>query len=153
MTGDILDFKQKREENIEKKRRNFERLLFQNFLGAYATLDDNSGSVLPITLIDISREGCLFQVPWNVKENKVITEGEERTLRMYFTKEAYIPALIKVKYSKEFIDQTGNVYMQYGCIFDTNISSFEALQSFIEFMYKFAEHSTHDHGENRVFYI
>ena len=43
--------------------------------------------------------------------------------------------------------------MQYGCEFDDSMPSFEAIGSFIDFMYKFAEHSTVDHGESKVFFI
>ena len=49
----ILSFSDKREENIERKRRNFERVLFNNFLGAYSVIDQ-AGVVFPIEMQDIS---------------------------------------------------------------------------------------------------
>lgn len=148
----VLDFVGKRQENIEKKRRNFERIMFQNFLGAYSVIDDG-GTIYPISLIDISKEGCLFQVPWNVKKDQKFAVGTEIPLRIYFTKNSYIPVPVTVKYGKEFIDDQGSTYMHYGCEFDVTTSSFDALQSFIEFLYKFAEHSVIDRGDTKVFFL
>lgn len=152
MTDQLLDFTKKREEKIEQKRRTFERVLFQNLLGAYSVIDSDDGTIFPIELVDISREGCLFQVPWNVKKNRKMSKGHETTIRMYFTKESFIPVIVKIKYGKE-IEDNGQIYMQYGCEFDDSMPSFEAIGSFIDFMYKFAEHSTVDHGESKVFFI
>lgn len=153
MTDDLLDFGKKRKENIENKRRMFERLLFKNLLGSYAVLDDGSDCILPIVLIDISRSGCLFQLPSHVKENQKINNGEERILRMYFTKNSYLPAVIQIKYSQCIKDELGHSFMQYGCRFDKEVASFKALKSFIDFLYNFAKFSTHDHGDVKVFYL
>ena len=63
MSGKVLDFAQKREQNIENKRRQFERVLFQNFLGAY-TVIDQGGAIYPVSLVDISHDGlstCAFK--------------------------------------------------------------------------------------------
>ncbi len=148
----ILDFVGKRKESIEAKRRTFERVLFENFLGAY-TVIDNAGSIYPVTLVDISREGCLFQIPWNFKKDTKFESDKEITLRVYFTQHSFIPAIVNVKYGKEFIEKDGSAYMRYGCEFDRSMPSFEALESFIEFMYKFAEHSSLDKGDSRVFFL
>jgi len=142
---------EKRKESIEKKRRNFERLMFQNVLGCYSMID-NKGAAYPVTLVDISHTGCLFQVPWNVKGDEKMAAGSELTLRMYFTKKSFIPVSVRIKYAKEFIDQNSQTAMQYGCEFDTSTSSFQALSSFIDFLYKFAEHSAVDHGDTKVFF-
>ena len=48
----VVDFNQKRKETIEQKRRSFERVVFQEFLGVYAVIDDQ-GTGLPIKLLDI----------------------------------------------------------------------------------------------------
>ena len=69
MTDKVLDFIEKRKENVEAKRRNFERILFQNVLGAYTELDQD-GTVYPVELVDISKDGCLFQIPWNAKKDQ-----------------------------------------------------------------------------------
>lgn len=151
MTEKVLDFTQKRKQNIEQKRRTFERVLFQNFLGAY-TVIDQEGTLFPITLVDISHDGCLFQVPWDVKKDSKFKEDLEIPMRMYFSKKTYIPIICTVKYGKEFIDKNGQTYMHYGCEFDKSMHSFEAMKSFIDFVYKFAEHSAIDRGDVKSFF-
>ncbi|MCR9204808.1 MAG: PilZ domain-containing protein [Halobacteriovoraceae bacterium] len=152
MADKVLDFAEKRKENIEKKRRQFERLLFNNFLGAY-TVVDQGGSIYPVSLVDISREGCLFQVPWNVEKDSKFEQDLEITMRMYFTKNSFIPVVMNVKYSREFVDEDGQVYMQYGSEFDKSMPSFQAVESFIDFMYNFAEHSSVDKGSHKVYFL
>lgn len=152
MTDKVLDFVGKRKENIEQKRRNFERILFQNFLGAYTVLNKD-GVIYPITLVDISHDGCLFQVPWNFNKDVPMEKDSEVSFRMYFTKKSYIPVIASVKYNSEFVDQDGQTYMQYGCSFDKSMPSFEALESFINFLYQFAEHSAIDKGDQKSFFL
>lgn len=148
----VLDFQTKRLENIEKKRRTFERMLFQNFLGAYTVIDQEH-TVFPVELVDVSHEGCLFQVPWNVKRDKKFVEGSEIKMRMYFTKNSYIPVIVNIRYGKEYVDQNGDTFMHYGCEFDQTMPSFQAMHNFIDFMYSFAEHSALDKGDARAFFI
>ena len=151
MAEKLLDFVEKRKNNIEQKRRNFERILFKNMLGAYTTID-KGGVIYPVDLINISQEGCLFQVPWNGKKESLIEEGSEMTLRFYFTKKSYIPVVLTIKRGLEQLAD-GMTYMQYGCEFDRSMPSFEALEGFINFMEKFAEHSTIDKGDSRAMFF
>ncbi|MBT7608801.1 MAG: PilZ domain-containing protein [Bacteriovoracaceae bacterium] len=152
MTDKVLDFNEKRMASIEQKRRSFERVLFQNFLGAYSTIDQD-GVLYPVSLIDVSRDGCLFQVPWDLNNDKKFEDDKEMTMRMYFTKSSFIPAVLNVKYGKEFIDKDGQTYMHYGCEFDKSMPSFEALKNFIEFVYSFAEHSAIDRGDVKSYFF
>lgn len=76
----------------------------------------------------------------------------EVNLRMYFTKASYIPVIMHVRHSKVVTDKDGIEYMQYGCEFDKNNPTFEAMQSFIDFIYKFAEHSAIDKGDIKVYF-
>lgn len=147
----VIDFVKKRSENVEQKRRQFERMVFQNFLGAYSVLDDK-GSIFPITLVDISQDGCSFQVPWRPGKDSKIQRDTEFVMRMYFTKGSYIPVVVNVRHGKEVIMDDGMTYMQYGCEFDKSHSSFEAMQSFIDFMDKFAKHSAIDKGDTKVYF-
>ncbi|MCK5882717.1 MAG: PilZ domain-containing protein [Bacteriovoracaceae bacterium] len=151
MSDKVLDFNKKREENIEHKRRAFERIVFNNFLGAYATMDEGGG-IYPLNLVDISHDGCMIQVPWNERTDSKFEEGEEIKFRMYFTKNSFIPVFIKVQYGQEYIEH-GKTFMRYGCEFDQSTPSFKGLKSFIDFMYLFAEHSVVDRGDAKVFFV
>jgi hypothetical protein len=147
----ILDFNKKKADTIEQKRRAFNRIVFQNFLGAYSVIDDN-GSIYPVEMVDIAGDGCSFQVPWNSARDKKLPQDFEVNMRMYFTNQSYIPVIMIVRHGKEILGKDGNVYMQYGCEFDKTASSFEAMQSFIDFIYRFAEHSAIDKGDTKVYF-
>lgn len=147
----VLDFNKKKADTIEQKRRAFNRIVFQNFLGAYSVIDDN-GTIYPVTMVDIAGDGCSFQVPWNPSKDKKLAAGFEVNMRMYFTGQSYIPVIMNVRHGKEVVGQDGITYMQYGCEFDKSSASFEAMQSFIDFIYRFAEHSVIDRGDAKVFF-
>lgn len=147
----VLDFNKKKADTIEQKRRAFNRVVFQNFLGAYSVIDDN-GSIYPVTLVDIAGDGCSFQVPWNPSRDKKLAKDFEVTMRMYFTNQSYIPVIMNVRHGKEVLGTDGITYMQYGCEFDKSAASFEAMQSFIDFIYRFAEHSAIDKGDTKVYF-
>lgn len=147
----ILDFNKKKADTIEQKRRAFNRIVFQNFLGAYSAIDDN-GSIYPVEMVDIAGDGCSFQVPWNARTDKKLASGFEVNMRMYFTNKSYIPVIMTIRHGKEVLGKDGNTYMQYGCEFDKTHSSFEAMQSFIDFIYRFAEHSAIDKGDTKVYF-
>lgn len=147
----VLDFNKKKADTIEQKRRAFNRIVFQNFLGAYSVIDDN-GSIYPVTMVDIAGDGCSFQVPWNPSKDKKLASGFEVNMRMYFTDKSYIPVIMNVRHGKEVLGTDGITYMQYGCEFDKTVATFEAMQSFIDFIYRFAEHSAIDKGDTKVYF-
>lgn len=147
----VLDFNKKKADTIEQKRRAFNRIVFQNFLGAYSVIDDN-GSIYPVTMVDIAGDGCSFQVPWNPSKDKKLASGFEVNMRMYFTDKSYIPVIMNVRHGKEVLGSDGITYMQYGCEFDKTVATFEAMQSFIDFIYRFAEHSAIDKGDTKVYF-
>lgn len=150
--GKVINFKQKREENIERKRRSFERVMFQNLLGAYTVIDD-AQTVYPVNLVDVSHDGCLFQIPWSPSSDKKMKVGSEIKMRMYFTKKSFVPVVLKIRYGNEFQGEDGQTYMHYGCEFDKTLPSFEVMKEFINFMYSFAEHSVVDHGDARSYFL
>jgi len=145
----LINFNDKRKELIEEKRRNFERVIFENFLGAYTVLDKN-GVIYPIKLIDISQEGCMIRLPWGQKD-QAMEVGQELTLRFYFTKDSFVPAVCSVRYSREFIDRDGKDYLNYGLEFDRTMASYAAIKAFVDFLVKFAELSAHDRGDAKVY--
>ena len=148
----VINFQEKRKDSIEKRKRNFERVLFSEFLGSYAEIDDN-GSKYSVNLVDISKDGCQFQVPFAKFSNHKFKDNEDVTIRVYFTKDDFLPVVVKVKHGKEYIDEKGDAYMRYGGEFDKSLQSFKAFEPFIDFLYKFAEFSCVDKGESRVYFL
>lgn len=147
----VLDFNKKKADTIEQKRRAFNRIVFQNFLGAYSVIDHH-GTMSPVTMVDIAGDGCSFQVPFTKGKDKKWEVGHELNMRMYFTEKSYIPVIMYVRHDKEVVEKDGKTYVQYGCEFDKTVATFEAMQSFIDFIYKFAEHSTIDRGDAKVYF-
>jgi hypothetical protein len=148
----VVDFSEKRKKSIEQKRRTFERVVFQEFLGVYTIIDDeNSG--FEIKLLDISKDGCQFQVPFTMKAKNQFKGGTELTLKLFFTKGTYLPAVVEVRHTSEYIDEKGNAWLRIGGAFDTSLPSFKALSSFINFIYQYAEFSCVDKGESKVFFL
>ena len=146
----VLNFTKKRQENIEEKRRNFERVFFQNFLGAYATVEQ-SGVIKPVDILDISKDGMLFQSQSSAR-GPGLAVHDEVTLRLYFTKQSYIPVILKVVRTKNKLIH-GDPYNEYGCTFDKSVPTFQAVSHFIDFVYSFAEHSSMDRGDTKVFFL
>lgn len=148
----VVDFSQKRRENIEQKRRSFERVVFQEFLGVYSVVDDQ-GSSFPIKLVDISADGCQFQLPFSLKAKNQFKSGTEVTLKLFFTKGTFIPAVVTVRHATEYVDQQGDAWLRLGGEFDTSLPSFQALSHFIQFIYQYAEFSCVDRGESKVYFL
>lgn len=148
----VIDFESKRKDSIEKRKRNFERVLFQEFLGSYAEIDEN-GTKFNVSLVDISRDGALFQIPFTEHARDYFTKGKETTVRVYFTKDDFLPVVINIRHATEYIDDKGNAFMRYGGEFDKSLPSFQAFEPFIEFIYKFAEFSCIDKGESKVYFL
>ena len=126
--------------------------MFSNFIGAYSVISDE-GTIYPISLVDISRDGCQFELPWNVKDGGKFEAGLEISMRMYFTEKSFIPVIVNIKNAREHIGKDGNTYMRYGCSFDESMPTYDAMSKFIEFMYSFAEHSSIDRGDVKSYFI
>jgi hypothetical protein len=150
--SNIIDFQAKRDESIEKRKRSFERVLFSEFLGSYAEIDEN-GTKFHVGMIDISRKGCLFQVPYTEQAHSHFKDMDHVTVRIYFTKDDFLPLSVNIKHMAEYIDQKGNAFLRFGGEFDQTLPSFQAFQPFIEFIYKFAEFSCVDKGESKVYFL
>lgn len=148
----VIDFQQKRQDSIEKRKRSFERVLFKEFLGTYAEVDNN-GTKYSVNLVDISRDGCSFQVPFTENCKDQFAKNEDVTIRVYFTKDDFLPLVLNIKHTSEYIDEKGDAYMRFGGILDKSLPSFQALEPFIEFIYKFAEFSCIDKGESKVYFL
>ncbi|MBY0515300.1 MAG: PilZ domain-containing protein [Bacteriovoracaceae bacterium] len=148
----VFDFEQKRKQSIEQKRRTFERVLFDEFLGVDAVIDDN-GSGFPVKLIDISADGCQFQVPFTAKARSKFSAESEVTLKLFFTKTSFLPVVVKIRHTSEYIDQKGDAHWRCGGEFDQSLPSFQALASFVQFIYKYAEFSCHDSAAHKVYFL
>ncbi|MDH4467584.1 MAG: PilZ domain-containing protein [Bacteriovoracaceae bacterium] len=152
MTAKVLDFNKKRLQSIENKRRQFERVLFSDLVGCYTVLDGKD-AVAKVQIVDISSTGCLVEMHHKLLRES-FKEGDELKLRLYFTERSFIPLILKVKRSdKQTHPELQHQVWHYGCEFDRTLPSFKAVESFIQFMYKFAEFSRVDEKNQKLYFI
>ena len=154
MASNILDFAQRKKAIIERKRRQFERVLFEDFVGVYSKIYQGGGEY-PVQMVDISPTGCLFRVAENPikKISGLFKPDRSIMLHIYFTRHSYIPALANIKWTKSIVGTDALPYRDCGCEFDKSTHAFDALSSFIDFIYKFAEHSCHGQREHKIYSI
>ena len=101
----------------------------------------------------ISADGCQFQLPFSLKAKNQFKSGTEVTLKLFFTKGTFIPAVVTVRHATEYVDQQGDAWLRLGGEFDTSLPSFQALSHFIQFIYQYAEFSCVDRGESKVYFL
>lgn len=151
MSAQIIDFKKKRAENIEKKKRQFERVLFSEFVQCYC-VTPNSEGLFSVTVVDVSQSGCQLQVEVQENIDKLFKTKKELELRFFFTKKSFLQARIQVMRVVK-AEVAGKQVLNVGCEFDQKMPSFQAIKAMVGFFYKYAEYSATESAQNRVFFL
>jgi hypothetical protein len=151
MTAQVFDFKKKRAENIEKKKRQFERVLFSEFVQCFCATPGSDG-LFSVTVIDVSQSGCQLQVEVQENIDKLFKVKKELELRFFFTKKSFLSARIKVMRMVKS-EVAGKQVFKVGCAFDQNMPSFQAIKAMVSFFYHYAEYSQTESAQNRVFFL
>ncbi len=146
----VVDFSEKRALKMEDKRRKTERIFFQNLIGVYSVISDRS--LKPIEILDLSEEGCSFQVPFDPK-TPWPAETVEIPIRMYFSADTYIPVVLRIQNSTATIGEGGQRYVRYGCKVDQTLQTYQVYREFVRFMKLYSEHAHRDNGGASVFYL
>ena len=145
----VVDFNEARAQKLEEKRRKTERIFFKNLLSVYTVM---SGSAMcPIEVIDVSEQGCSFQVPFN-PDKPWPTSMDEIPIRLYFSQDTYLEVLTKIENSRPCIEN-GSRYTRYGCSIDQTMTAYPAYQGFVRFLKQYSEHAHKDMGDVTVFYL
>lgn len=148
-TTEIVDFAEARAKKLEEKRQNASRIIFKQMLGIYVVTGDEATRALEI--IDVSEEGCSFQVPLNIKDPWP-SDLKEIPIRMYFSQDTYLPLNLKIQNSRPYLEE-GVRYTRVGCVIDNTFSSYEVYKNFVRFLKSYAEQAHKDLGDNTLFYI
>lgn len=143
--GKVVQISELRKEKQEERRRNYERVLFKHVLGCYTVIEKLG--LKPVEMLDISKSGCSFQMP---VEEGAFNQGEDIDFRFYFSNDTFVNCRLKIKRVTK-VDAFNRSFWQYGATFDTSMSSFTALEKFIEFIWSYAEHAKEDKGDARPF--
>ncbi|MBI3534707.1 MAG: hypothetical protein HY072_04395 [Deltaproteobacteria bacterium] len=146
----VVDFVELRAQKIDEKRRKAERILFQQLLNVYC-VTENYG-LRPIDLVEVSEEGCSFQVPFDQNHLWPKDIKERFVFRLYFSQDTYLPVHVNIANSRPYIDNNGR-FTRYGCSVDKTTTTYPAYQQFVKFLKLYSEHAHKDQGNKTVFYI
>ncbi len=145
--GDVLNFDGARKNEIEKRKRSYERVLFRDFLGVYAKAEQED--LHAIEMIDISAGDMSFRVSQNSKMKW--DKDDNINLRLYFSPDSYLPVSIKIVQAINSIEY-GRAVRRYGAVIDKGTKSYKALFYFVKFISKFAEHGHKDSEQLKIHY-
>jgi hypothetical protein len=147
-SGSVIDIQQVREKRTREKKRRAERIFFKNLLSVYSVTD--SQKLIPIELIEVSEDGCSFQVE-HQSENPWPKQSDEIPIRFYFSSDTYLEVAVKIANSSPSIDQSVRM-VRFGCLIDQSLRSYPAYQQFVRFLRMYAEHSCQEVGSQSGFY-
>ena len=145
----IVDFNEVRAQKLEEKRRKTERIFFKHLLAVYSVA--GNASMFPIELIDVSEEGCSFQVPFN-PDKPWPNDANEVPLRLYFSQDTYLEVRVQIQNSRPSIENNAR-YTRFGCTVDKDTAAYSAYQQFVRFLKLYSEHAHKDKGDVTVFYL
>lgn len=145
--GKLVQLQDARREKQEKLKREYERVLFNRMLGAYTYIEKLG--LKSVEVVDISKSGCSFRMPTS---DGAFVVGEEMDFRFYFSGNTYLPSRITVRRATE-VEENGLRYWQYGCTFDTGISTYAVVEKFVDFINSYAEAAREDKGDKQIWYL
>ena len=145
----VVSFNEARANKLEEKRRKTERLFFKNLMSVYSVIQGKS--LIPVEFIDLSEEGCSFQVPYD-PTSAWPEKLEHLPIRIYFTQNTYLELNVTVKNTRQALENQKR-FVRYGCMIDTTTQSYETYVQFVRFMKSYAEQSHKDLGNVTVFYL
>jgi PilZ domain len=143
----VVDINIVRNEKIEERRREYERVVFKSNFGVY-TVTEQEG-LNAIEIVDISEGGMQFQTP--ERSSLKLNVGDVVPVRFYFSTDHYIAIDVKVVRSHSALEN-GSAVHRYGCLMDKSMASYSAIYHFVQFITKCAEHGHKDEKHHKVFY-
>jgi hypothetical protein len=146
----VIDFNEIRQQKLEEKRRKTERVFMNHFLGVYCMTGINS--MHQIEMVDLSEEGCSFQVPFKPEKPFPAQQGREMPIRLYFSQDNFLQVVVTVQNTRN-TKQGNDTYVRYGCKVDPTTSTFAAYQAFVRFLKAYGDVSQKDEGNINVFFV
>jgi hypothetical protein len=149
-TDQVVDFGQIRAQKLEEKRRTTERIFFKQLLSVYSVIGHSS--MCPIEFIDMSEEGCSFQIPYDAENPWPKDATAEMPIRIYFSQDTYLEIRVRIQNSRPSIENNRR-YVRFGCAVEKSTQSYQAYQQFVRFLRTYSEHAHKDMGDVSVFYL
>lgn len=149
LTPEVVDFNEVRSQKLEEKRRRTERIFFKHLLSVYSVA--GKSSLRAIEFIEMSEQGCSFQVPYDT-QNPWPKDLSELPIRIYFSQDTYLEIFVKIQNSRPSIENNQR-YVRFGCLVDRSVKSYSAYVQFVQFLKLYSEHCHKDAGDLSVFYL
>lgn len=143
----VINLTSVRQEKIEEKRREYERVVFRSNFGVFV-FNEQTG-LDAVEIVDISEGGMQFQTP--EKSHLRLQTGDTVPVRLYFATDHFISIDVKVVRSFSALEN-GSAVHRYGCLMDKGMASYAAIYHFVQFITKCAEHGHKDEQHLKVFY-
>jgi hypothetical protein len=89
-------------------------------------------------LVDISEEGCAFQLPNDFSELEPHNQGQMMPLRLYFGHTLYLEILVIIKNMNHLI-MNQKRYVRAGCQVEKTTQTYPAYQHFVKFLKLYSE--------------
>jgi hypothetical protein len=138
----VVDLGPRRREVIQSERRHNRRTILTNLLGAFTVVPEQG--LKEIFLYDISEGGLAFDCESDGSHFKV---GEEIAVRVYISREIYVPVTVVVKNVREIRDE--GVY-RHGTTFSSQGTGDEVLKHFVKFVEAMSVNLRRDHGDLKL---
>lgn len=139
--AEVVGFEEKRKEILTQERRQNRRTILSNFLGAFVVVPEQG--LREVTLYDISEGGVAFDLEILSGQFRA---NEELAMRVYLSKEIYVPFHVKVKNVREIKDES--VY-RHGANF-VGAAGDEVLKHFVKFVEAMGVHLKRDSGDLKL---
>ncbi len=143
----VVNLSSVRQEIIEEKRRDYERVVFKSNFGVYTFAEETGLNAIEV--LDISEGGMQFQTP--ERSSLHLNTGDMIPVRFYFAVDHFISIDVKVVRSFSAIEN-GNAVHRYGCLMDKTMASYAAIYHFVQFITKCAEHGHKDEKHLKIYY-
>lgn len=143
----IIDLSTVRQEKIEEKRREYERVVFKSSFGVYTYMEGTGLNAIEI--VDISEGGMQFQTA--ERSHLHLKVGDIVPVRLYFATDHFISIDVKVVRSFTAVED-GRAVHRYGCLMDKTMAAYGAIFHFVQFITKCAEHGHKDDQHLKVYY-
>ena len=131
----IIDIQQVRERRAQEKKRRAERVFFRNILNVFSK--DDSEAFIPIDLIEVSEQGCSFQVPAQLASSWP-ERSEEIPICFYFSTDSYFEIRVKIANASHSIDGKKKM-VRFGCLVDLSQPSYPVFLHFVRFLKVYAD--------------
>ena len=132
----------RREEIIQDERRKVRRTIMAEFVGAFVVIPGQG--LQQVNVYDLSEEGLAFDMDFELGHFNV---GEEFAMRLYLSKDTYLPFTVRVTNHRGISDEG---VFRHGAQFVTDTTNHEALSHFVRFLETVTANLQTDKGDRIV---